>query len=129
MRAVDIRTGELRRMGGWLALAVMVGCGDEGSDTAQAQGWTMLIIESPADGSWFDQGGDVEFLATGRSAGGAEAEVIDAVCSTEGWTQTGASFTASDLPPGNLDILLEASVDGEVLTASVEVTVWATTGE
>jgi len=112
-----------------LALLVAVACGDKGDDTAGgAEGHPTLQIDAPVDGAWFDQGDEIEFSASGRSADGADADVVDAVWTTEGWTQSGASFTATDLPPGVLDIALDATVDGEALTATVSISVYANRG-
>ncbi len=117
-----------------MAILVLAACGggDEAGDTGGAPAIT-LRIDLPHDGAWYDEGEPVDFAVSAWRPDGSEAEVTAATWTlTDGarteWSAEGVSFTATDLPPGDLEITCTAEAEGQDLEATVNIQVWATSG-
>ncbi len=110
-----------------LLLPLVSACGDKDDDTAASvpAGSPSLKVTSPQDGAWYDEGQEIVFSVEGRDASGAQVEATDVTWTTEGWSDVGAEVSTNALPPDAHDFTVEGTVDGEVLTETFEVTIWA----
>lgn len=113
-------------LGSLALVCALGGCGDQDTGGESPIEGSELTIKQPADGAWFDQGQEVEFVAQVRRADGSEASADGVLWSTEGWSAEGAVVRTSDLPPGILDITAATEVEGEHLSATVQISVYAT---
>lgn len=100
--------------------------GTETDDSKGGGGGSDAVIEvaitSPGKGETYDYGSPITFTAEVT----ADGEAIDAskvTWSSGAWSDVGISVTTSDLPPGKNTVQVEAKVDGETYTDSVDVTV------
>jgi hypothetical protein len=113
----------------WLALAMSCsGSGDTDKEPAEKAGEAALAIVSPADGDTFEAGTDVALEVEGTVDGRA-VEAKQVAWTVGDWTGTGASTSASGLPPGTYTVSVEASVDGTTLTDSVSIEVTRPEGD
>ena len=104
-------------------LMVIMACsGTEGDSSVMDAG---IRIVTPADGAWFDLGDEVALEAEAWQVGGEAIDLDTAVWAVDGWTEEGNPLLTSELPPGNLTLQVRGEVDGETLTDSVEIAVWA----
>ena len=115
---------------------VLAACGDgkEEDDGTGSGAWsdgspTVIQIDSPIDGGYYDEGEAIRMLATvpGSSNNEIEGAVWTAVDGDFTWSMEGNDFEASDLPAGVLTVTVSVD-DGEV-TDSVEIYVFAVSDE
>lgn len=108
-------------------MLLLAGCGDKATDSAAAQPPT-LTITAPADGAWLDEGAEVTLSAVGRDGTGASIPLSALAWSTGAWAVEGNDLVVTDLPAGNHTLEAQVLIDGEVVSDSVDITVFADAG-
>ena len=126
----------------WLTLCLsaagvlMTACGDDkdAEDGAGSGAWedgqpTVIQIDSPMDGGYYDEGDAIQMLAS--VPGSSNNDIEDAVWTAEdgdfSWSMEGNDFEVSDLPAGVLTVTV--AVDGGQVTDTVEIYVFASSGD
>ena len=110
-----------------LTALLLTACGDKATDSGTT-GTPTLTITSPSDGAWLDEGAEVTLSAVGRHGSGVTANMSDLAWSAGDWAMEGNDLVVTDLPAGNLTLDAQVLIDGEVVTDSVEITVFASGG-
>jgi hypothetical protein len=106
--------------------AVLWGCGDKDTDTAVSDEAVSLVVLSPADGAFIDEGTATQLRAEARDVAGGSVEVDDVAWSTEdGWAAQGNDIEVTDLPAGSYALNAQALIDGKTLETSIEISVFA----
>jgi hypothetical protein len=104
----------------------LAGCGEKDTDTAASDEPVALVVLSPADGAFLDEGAATQLRAEARDGAGASLEVDDVAWSTEnGWAAQGNDIEVSDLPAGSYALQAQALIDGKTLDTSIEISVFA----
>ena len=103
---------------------LLLGCGDKADDSA-APGTPTLTIVSPSDGAWLDEGAEATLSAVGRDGAGAVIDLSDLAWSTGSWAVQGNDLVVTDLPAGNHELEAQVLIGGEVVSDSVDITVFA----
>jgi hypothetical protein len=105
---------------------LFTGCGDKADDSA-ATGTPTLTITAPSDGAWLDEGEETTLSAVGRDAAGDVIDLSDLAWSTGDWAVEGNDLVVTDLPAGNHLLEAQVLIGGEVVSDSVDITVFAAT--
>jgi hypothetical protein len=101
----------------------LLACAGEPEDTAQPE--PGLRILSPEDGDWYDLGDEVLLEAEAWNGDGSEADLSTMSWTVDTWSGEGNSLATTELPAGTLLIEASAQVDGQAVSDSVEISVWA----
>jgi hypothetical protein len=107
-----------------LTSLLLAACGDKAQDSA-APGTPTLTITAPIDGAWLDEGAEVTLSAVGRDGSGAEIDLSGLAWSTGGWAVEGNDLVVTDLPAGNHTLEAQILIEGEVVSDSVDISVFA----
>lgn len=110
-----------------LTTLLLAGCADKEADSGFV-GTPTLSITSPSDGAWLDEGAEVTLSAAGRNGAGAVANLSDLAWSTGDWAVEGNDVVVTDLPAGNHTLEAQVLIEGELVSDSVEITVFANGG-
>ena len=106
-----------------LALSMVLGCSETPQDSAQPE--PGLAITSPDDGAWLDLGTEVTLEAEAWSADGSDADASAVQWQIGEWTGQGSPLSTTDLPAGSWTVEASLELEGQTVTDSVEVSVWA----
>ena len=113
------------RLSPLLWLPLLVACSDKAADSGEPPKPASLVIVSPMNEAWYDEGDEVLFLVEGRDPSGVESPVSDVSWISDVWTGTGTEVTTSELPAGIIDFTVQGTVAGEALSEALTITVWA----
>lgn len=119
-------------MRSWIwATAVLVACGgkdgDSGSGGTTVPSTPYMNILSPTPGEFLDEGQEVLLEAEGRTGEGALSPLSEVTWTSDDgvYAVDGNALSVTDLPAGVYALVAEGTVEGQVVSDSVEVVVYA----
>ena len=106
-----------------LALSMVLGCSEAPLDSAQPE--PGLAITSPEDGAWLDLGAEVTLEVDAWSAEGSDVDASSVQWQVDEWTGQGSPLSTTELPAGSWTLEASLQLEGQTVTDSVEISVWA----
>ena len=80
---------------------------------------------SPEDGAWLDLGAEVTLEAEAWTADGSDVDASAVQWQIGEWTGQGSPLSTTELPAGSWTVEASLELEGQAVTDSVEVSVWA----